>query len=162
MRYTLRPATADDRDGLFALRCATMRPYVEQTWHAWDATAQRALFEAALALTDMQVIVAGGGDAGLLHVERDADGIFLANIQIHPDFQNRGLGTAVIRTLLDEARTRGEPVRLQVLKVNHAACRLYQRLGFAITGETAHHVRLVWRPEGGIGGLGWGRLSEPA
>ena len=146
MRFTLRPATADDRDGLFALRCATMRPYVEQTWHTWDDADQRTRFETALALADMQVIVVGERDAGLLHVERDADGIFLANIQIHPDFQNRGLGTAVIRTLLDEAWARGEPVRLQVLKVNHAACRLYQRLGFTVTGETAHHVRLVWRP----------------
>ena len=146
MRFTLRPATAEDRDWLFAVRRATMRTYVRQTWHAWDDASQRARFEDSLALTDMQVIVTAGHDAGLLHVERDADGIFLANIQIHPDFQNRGLGTAVIRTLLDEARTRGEPVRLQVLKVNHAACRLYQRLGFAITGETAHHVHLIWRP----------------
>jgi len=148
MRFTLRPATTDDRDWLFALRHATMRPYVEETWHAWDDAVQRTRFEAALALelTDLQIIVTGGRDAGLLHVQHDADGVFLANIQVHPDFQNRGLGTAVIRALLGDAQARREPVRLQVLKVNRAACRLYQRLGFAVTGETEHHVLLMWRP----------------
>jgi ribosomal protein S18 acetylase RimI-like enzyme len=36
--------------------------------------------------------------------------------------------------VLDEARRSGKPVALQVLKVNPAR-RLYERLGFSVTGE---------------------------
>jgi RimJ/RimL family protein N-acetyltransferase len=48
--------------------------------------------------------------------------------------QRQGIGTSVIQQVLDEARRSGKPVALQVLKVNPAR-RLYERLGFSVTGE---------------------------
>ena len=146
MNFTLRPARAEDCDWLLALRTATMREYVEQTWGFWDEAAQRARFHDPLERANMHVIVAGGRDAGLLHVERNAGGVFLANIQIEPGLQNRGLGTAVIRRLLAEAQAGAAPVRLEVLTVNRAARELYARLGFVISTETETLTGMIWRP----------------
>jgi ribosomal protein S18 acetylase RimI-like enzyme len=146
MNFTLRPAQTEDCDWLVALRTATMREYVEQTWGFWDQAAQRARFHDPRERANMQVIVVAGRDAGLLHVERSAGDVFLANIQIKPEFQNRGLGTAVIRRLVAEAQAAGSPVRLQVLAVNRAARDLYERLGFVVSRETCTHCSMIWRP----------------
>src|SRR4051812_41029781 len=111
MTFTLRPATIEDADWLFAIRRATMRDYVEQAFGFWDDTGQRERFDESDELRNMQIIMLDGYDVGLLHVERSARDIFLANIQIAAVAQNRGLGTAVIRSLMDEARRAGVPLR---------------------------------------------------
>jgi ribosomal protein S18 acetylase RimI-like enzyme len=146
MQFTLRPASAADYPWLWSLKRLTMRKYVEETWGAWDDAAQEAFFRRTYRSETIQVLVVDGTNAGLLHLEREPAAIFLANIQIHPDFQNRGLGTAVIRDVLISARTLGLPVRLQVLQVNIAARQLYQRLGFRVSGETPTHVQMLWQP----------------
>jgi ribosomal protein S18 acetylase RimI-like enzyme len=66
--------------------------------------------------------------------------LFLAYVAILPAFQGRGVGTAIVRDLVEEARAQDLPVTLQVLKENPGARRLYERLGFAVTGEneTSH------------------------
>ncbi|HYD84131.1 MAG TPA: GNAT family N-acetyltransferase, partial [Opitutus sp.] len=65
--------------------------------------------------------------------------LFLANIQIHPAFQGNGLGSAVVRNVLESAAALQLSVRLQVLKVNTRARDLYLRLGFTIYQETLTH-----------------------
>jgi ribosomal protein S18 acetylase RimI-like enzyme len=147
--FTLRPATEADFRWLWELKRATMRGYVEQTWGAWDDHAQEDFFRSTYASDTIQVVEVGARAAGLLHVEHHADAIFLANIQIAPEFQNRGLGTAVIVALLEVAGRLRRPVRLQVLKVNTAAQRLYTRLGFDCTAETSTHQIMRWNPSTG-------------
>lgn len=146
MDFALRPATSADREWLSELRRVTMRHYVEETWHWWDDEAQTARFNDRAELAKTSIVTLDGHDAGLLHVERDSKGIFLANIQILPAFQNRGLGTALVRQLMAQGQAWGQSVRLQVLKVNTPARRLYERLGFRPTDETTTHVRMIWLP----------------
>jgi ribosomal protein S18 acetylase RimI-like enzyme len=46
--------------------------------------------------------------------------------------------------VMEEARARGVPVRLRVLKVNARARAFYERLGFVQTGETETHTLMEW------------------
>jgi len=147
MKFTLHPARPADAAWLYSVRRATMRGYVEDMFGHWDDDAQRARFHVPAELANMQIIRVDGRSAGLLHVERGLEDIFLANIQIEPRFQNLGLGSAVIRSLLAEGRQQRRPVRLQVLKTNPAARALYDRLGFVQSGETPEHVLMIWRPD---------------
>jgi ribosomal protein S18 acetylase RimI-like enzyme len=79
----------------------------------------------------------------VLDVSRPLGEIFLATIEIAPEWQRQGIGSAVIRNLQAEADSKGLPLRLQVLKANTSARRLYQRLGFQAAGETeTHHLML--------------------
>ena len=144
--FTLRSATETDYAWLWNLKRTTMRRYVELTWGTWDDDAQEKFFLKSYHPETVQVIAVDDRHAGLLHLEHDSDGIFLANIQIAPEFQNRGLGTAVIVALLEVAQRLRRPVRLQVLKVNTPAQRLYQRLGFTGAGETTTHRLMRWNP----------------
>ncbi|HET7094967.1 MAG TPA: GNAT family N-acetyltransferase [Thermomicrobiales bacterium] len=138
--HALRPATPDDAEFIHAARVLGLRPYVERTW-GWDDAEQAARFHARFDPARYQVIVVGGVDVGALSVERSADELFIADIEILPEWRGRGLGAAIIAALIGEARQRGLPTTLQVTKVN-PVIRLYRRLGFDIVGESATHVRM--------------------
>ena len=71
-------------------------------------------------------------------MERRVNTLFLANLQILPEEQGHGLGTAIIKAILAQAYDEGISVSLQVLKVNPAR-HLYERLGFVVSGETTTH-----------------------
>lgn len=144
--HTFRPAEAADYQWLWELKRATMRPYVELTWGHWDNAAQEEFFRRNFSSETVQVILVNGERAGLLNTEREQSEVFLANLQIHPGFQNRGLGSAVLRTVLDSATALRLPVRLQVLRVNQGAVRLYSRFGFKIYDETPTHRLMRWHP----------------
>ncbi|NYH86856.1 GNAT superfamily N-acetyltransferase [Actinopolymorpha cephalotaxi] len=81
------------------------------------------------------VIRLGDEGVGRLRVVRTPEKIFIGGIQIHPAFQGRGIGTAIITTLLEEASGREIPVELRVHRTNGNAERLYTRLGFRRNGE---------------------------
>jgi ribosomal protein S18 acetylase RimI-like enzyme len=59
---------------------------------------------------------------------------------INPEYQGRGIGTACIRRIIEDAVAFELPVRLRVLKVNSRAITFYQRLGFRSIGESDTHV----------------------
>ncbi|MEY3775217.1 MAG: hypothetical protein RLZZ129_1997 [Verrucomicrobiota bacterium] len=145
MAHSLRPISDADYLWLWSLKRETMRTYVELTWGKWDDDWQAERFRQNFRPDHVQVIVLDGQDAGLLHVVRSPEEIRLVNIQISPEFQNRGLGTEVMHALLAEARRDRLPLRLQVLKVNPAR-RLYERIGFAVAAETETHYQMRWTP----------------
>lgn len=63
------------------------------------------------------------------------DEIILVDIAVLPEWQNHGIGSFVLKGLLSDADSQKKSVYLQVLKSNVPAFRLYERLGFEITGE---------------------------
>lgn len=134
IEYALRPATDADYAFLFDLHAATIRPYVDATW-GWDDAVQRVMFRQRWNPTDTQIVVVDGVDAGVLRLRETETEVFLGLIEIHPAYQNQGLGTAIIQDILSEARQRSVPVLLHVLKANADARRLYERLGFEIIEE---------------------------
>jgi len=145
-RYQLRPATTGDFAFLQALNVATLKEYVAQTW-GWDDAAQAARFRAGFRPEASQIVLVEGREAGVLAVEQRPDALFITNIAIVPEQQGRGLGAALIDAVLAEAGRSGAATRLQVLRVNPAR-HLYERLGFAIEGETSTHYLLCAAPQG--------------
>ncbi|MBN3453783.1 GNAT family N-acetyltransferase [Mycobacterium sp. DSM 3803] len=124
-----RQATKADFEFIFDLHKQTLGPYVDLVW-GWDDEVQRAYLERTLDLDSTEIIVVDGGDVGRLNVEHRDGELFLGLIEITPDHQGRGIGAHIVQTLLDTAFADAKPVRLNVLKVNPRAHRLYRRLGF--------------------------------
>ncbi len=135
--YAFRLATAADADFVYRLNELTMRSYVEQTWGAWDEDFQRTFFKEHFRPDENEVIVSDNEAIGVRSIIRRPDYLFVANIQLLPEWQGRGIGRAILERLLEK-----EPrVELEVQKVNPAR-RLYERLGFVIFGETETHYQL--------------------
>jgi ribosomal protein S18 acetylase RimI-like enzyme len=141
----LRQATPNDLNQLFRLHRLTMHNHVEAIW-GWDEAQQEQRFRDRFDPSKYKIITYEGQDIGVLCIVEEEDRVSLHLIEILPEFQKRGLGTSVLGTVLTDAQRKGKPTVLQVFKIN-PALRLYQRLGFVITGETETHYLMRAEPE---------------
>ncbi len=86
-----------------------------------------------------------GRPIGRLYVDRDIDQIRLMDIALLPEYRNRGIGSALTRDLIDEARANNQFVGLYVWNGNRGAYRFYSRLGFEERGvESEMHIKMEW------------------
>jgi ribosomal protein S18 acetylase RimI-like enzyme len=69
---------------------------------------------------------------GVVDLELGPEAIVL-NVYVEPEWRRRGVGEALMRTLLDELARRG--IRRTVLHAAAAGRGLYERLGFVQTNE---------------------------
>ena len=70
--------------------------------------------------------------------------IYLDDISVLDSYQNRGIGTALLKTAEQYAdKLAITKLMLHVEKSNEAARRLYQRLGYEITSEEGSRYRMV-------------------
>ncbi len=141
----LWPATAADAEFIYATLREGMREYVAETWGEWDEAWQRESFESGFDAAVHRVVSLDGQDVGFIAVREDAGAIWLDRIYIAAAHRNRGLGSALVRDLLALAAGRNLPLRLRVLRANPAR-RVYERLGFAQSGESATHYEMEVRP----------------
>jgi RimJ/RimL family protein N-acetyltransferase len=137
----LTPAGAADEDRLFALHREAMHDYVDTTW-GWDEAWQRDFFARAYAPGRHALIVRGETLVGRICLSRHWRRLFLRDIELVAAERNRGLGTAIIRAVLELAHSEQRAVELIVLKCNPAQ-RLYARLGFSVVGDDG--ARLTMR-----------------
>jgi len=137
---TLRQATDQDRDFCWDLHRQTMQGYVTATWGCWDDIDQTQRFNAAFDTSRALIIELNEQPIGMLVVDRNCVPVKIFSIEISPTHQNKGHGTTIICGIIKDAADK--PVWLQVLKVNPAK-NLYQRLGFAVVGETATHWHMI-------------------
>jgi ribosomal protein S18 acetylase RimI-like enzyme len=144
--WTLRPAAADDRDFIVEVNRAAMGPYLEATF-GWDEAAQRAYFEERFDASGGQVIQVAGADVGELLVEDRPRELFLVRLALLPEWQGRGIGSAVVRMLAARAHERGVAVALDVFRTNPRAARLYESLGFTRTDETDTELSMRLEPK---------------
>ncbi|WP_299615923.1 GNAT family N-acetyltransferase [uncultured Tateyamaria sp.] len=95
-----------------------------------------------------RIITLDGVDIGRLYVDRQDDNLRIIELTLAPGYQGRGIGTDILRSLLNEAHGGKVPVRLMVEKTN-PALRLYLRHGFTQTDDQGQHLALEWRPHTG-------------
>ncbi|KMV29014.1 hypothetical protein AB733_20370 [Photobacterium swingsii] len=146
MKLALRKAQSSDLDYLVELRDATMRDYLLEiggnvTREAYERNIMWKFEEAA------QIIQVDGQDAGFWRVvfEEDKNRFYLDLVQVHPDFNGRGIGKTLIHNLIDQAQSEGKGLALSVWKINVAARRLYEKLGFVIYGEDGNEWLLEYK-----------------
>jgi ribosomal protein S18 acetylase RimI-like enzyme len=87
----------------------------------------------------------GGERIGRVVVDRPGTMLHIVDQAIVPHLRNRGIGTALMRVLLDEAARVQLPVRLYVASSNDPSLRLYLRLGFTPIEEIPAYIALEWR-----------------
>lgn len=142
----IRTRQSEDSDHGFLreLHHAAYREVVTRQFGTWVESDQDTWFEQTAA-SPIRVIELDGVPVGAISVHDAADHVFLAELQIAPEFQNQGIGSAMLRAELARATSLGLPIRLRVLLQNRALA-LYQRHGFTVTGETETHYLMAWEP----------------
>ena len=77
-----------------------------------------------------------------IKIENREGEYYLGLIEILPEYQGHGVGTAVIQDFLAAAQAHNLPATLHVLKSNDPARKLYERLGFTIVAEEKHKYKM--------------------
>ena len=103
---------------------AAKRAFVAQQFNAQDAWYREHYHD-----TSYDVILAGDEPAGRLYVARWQAEIRIVDIALLPPYRGRGLGTALLRRLMDEADEGQKSLTIHV-ETNNPARSLYDRLGF--------------------------------
>jgi ribosomal protein S18 acetylase RimI-like enzyme len=151
----LRPVLPEDEQFLYEVYKSTRSE--EMALWGWDSAQQDAFLkmqfkaqQLAYGMEDGQtettVILLEGRPVGRLVLTRTGNTIQLSDIALLTEYRNNGIGTALIKDLFDEATRAGKSVLLHVLKTNHRAMRLYERLGFKTTNESGMHFQMEWIP----------------
>ena len=135
---SFRKAHISDSEFAFTVKKAAFREYVEQVW-GWDDNYQRELHNRRFAAQDVCIIQFRGTDVGFLATSSTPDTLKVNQLFILPEYQGKGIGSACMMRIVDEARLEGKSVALQVLKVNTRGTAFYQRLGFLIVNESSTH-----------------------
>ncbi|NUS00355.1 MAG: GNAT family N-acetyltransferase [Kribbellaceae bacterium] len=147
--YRLRPAVPSDAEFLADVTLTATRAQGRLAADVDELAWREGFVEWTLEsiqdpATDLYVVTVDDRAVGRLRVSRTPQAVELNGIQLHPDVQNRGIGTAIINTLQDEATRRGVPLQLNVERDNPNARRLYDRLGFTKTAEDGAEDVLQW------------------
>nr|WP_055503760.1 GNAT family N-acetyltransferase [Nonomuraea pusilla] len=147
--WALRAATAADVETLAELRATVLRADLERVGR-YDAHRVRQRLRDSFSPLHTSVIMTGGELAGCVTVRPAEGGRLLEHFYLAPRHQGRGLGSAVLRTLMERADEQRAAVRLQVLQ-GSAARRLYERHGFVVESEDPVDVFMVRPPRDGAG-----------
>ena len=139
--YVMRRAAADDSSALFTLHRAAFGAYVEAIFGPWDPAVQTRLHREWFDPDRLWVIESDRQLVGVVYYFYD-DHLELSRISIHPDHQNKGIGSAVLHELLEEADRRQLATSLEVFEINPAR-RLYARLGFVEVSQEGHKIQMI-------------------
>jgi ribosomal protein S18 acetylase RimI-like enzyme len=132
-RAALRPARPEDFDYCAHLYFEGMESIIFRELNL-NMDAQAAGFRQRWDVTQVRIITLDGMDIGWLQSFVKDDALFLAQLFVEGALRRQGIGTKVVKGLIEEATRAGLAVTLGVVKTN-PALRLYERLGFRTTHE---------------------------
>jgi putative acetyltransferase len=156
--FSVRPARPDDATAILTLHrkvAALPGGLARQPGEVTADYVSHAMSAAAGGGVNLVAVSTDGVLCGELHVERMKIALFAhvltdLTVAVDPDWQGRGVGSALFRLLIDTARAMEPPVgriELGTGANNLGAQRLYQRLGFRIEGRLPGRGR---HPDGSV------------
>ena len=152
---TFRPAAAADDQFLLGVYGSTRLEELALT--NWDEAqrdafvrmqfnAQQAHYRQNYPEAEHLIIQLNGERAGRLYVAEIETQIRIVDVTVVAEYRNLGIGTAIIRQLMEEAAQIGKPLTIFVETFNRSY-RLFERLGFTKADESGYSHLLEWRPE---------------
>ncbi|HLT21555.1 MAG TPA: GNAT family N-acetyltransferase [Thermomicrobiales bacterium] len=156
MTVSLRPIRPDDEPLLYRLYASTREAEMALTgWTPEEIEdflrmqfhAQHTHYMQYPPTCYFNVIELDGAPIGRIYTAEWDEDLRLIEITLLPEYRNRGIGTRLIRDVMERARALGKPVRLHVENFNPAR-HLYERLGFTVLEERGFNLFMEWRGDG--------------
>jgi RimJ/RimL family protein N-acetyltransferase len=151
---TLRQVQPEDESFLAAVYGSTreqelaMTPWTAEQREAFirfQFAAQLAHYRTEYPLAEHSVITLGEQPIGRIYIDRRESEIRILDITLLPRHRGQGIGTPIIRRVMDEAvrDSKNLSIELDSFEQSH---QLFQRLGFKPTETTGFHTLFVWNP----------------
>lgn len=84
---------------------------------------------------------------GRFYVDRGEEAYRIIAIGLLEAYRGAGLGTKLVKSVMDKAAAEGKRVRLRVAWFNRPAQAFYERLGFKAVADTGDGFEMLWTPE---------------
>ncbi len=149
---TLRDAVPEDAEFLARLYCDVRSqetgawgwpPEQQELFLRMQFDAQWRSYRAGFPDATDRIICLGTAAIGRILTAQNPTTTRLIDIALLGVYRNRGIGTTLLRQLLQECERQGSALRLQVLQGN-PAIRLYQRLGFVQASADPMYAQMEW------------------
>ena len=151
-RVALRPVAQSDREFLYRLYATTRadelavvewdeaqkETFLRQQFEAQDTHYRRYYPDASF-----DVVLVDGLPAGRLYVDRWAEEVRIMDIALLPEHRRQGVGSFLLRRVMDEAAGSGRKVSIHVEMFN-PALELYARLGFVRVADRGVYHLMEW------------------
>ncbi|NOH31751.1 GNAT family N-acetyltransferase [Vibrio mediterranei] len=138
MTYSERAARSNDFDFLFELKKAAEYEAVSRVF-GWDESLQRHLHEVEWSQAKPTIIEIDGKRIGSYLLKPQDGGYYFGRFFLLPDYQGKGIGSAVIKDCIGKAKS--QPITLCYL-VGNQVHSLYERHGFRVTHQDEHFVHM--------------------
>ena len=138
------PISLDDYEFGYTIKEMVLKEYIEKTWGKWDNEKQKGYYSKNFKLENNYLIKYSGRKIGWLEYFEKEFLIEINQIFIHPEYQGKGIGSFIIKDIINKGINIKKPIILQVLKSNEKAIKLYQKLGFIEYEDTKTHLLLKY------------------
>ncbi|MDH6628002.1 GNAT superfamily N-acetyltransferase [Streptomyces sp. LBL] len=143
--WELRQASASDVEAVAGLRAVVLRADLERLGR-YDEQRVRQRLRDGFDPAHTWVIEVADMFAGCVALRPAEDAHWLEHFYLAPRLQGSGIGSGVLRGLLERGDRQGVLVRLNVLQGSPAR-RLYERHGFTVETEDLVDVFMVRKPD---------------
>ncbi len=137
MKVSLRPATHNDFAFAFEAKRQALGPYIVSRW-GWNEVFQLELHRTRWDERPWSIIELNGTPIGTLSVQEHNDHIRLGEFYVLPPYQRHGIGTMLLRQVIERSSALSVPVKLEYLKWSPVGS-LYRRHRFAVVSENETH-----------------------
>lgn len=148
MKYTLRKCTMDDIDFIFELKKLCIKWYIDIVY-GWNDEIQYVKTKKELNrnVNDMKIIFVDNIAVGVTTFSEEDVFYRVGLTMIHPDYQNKGIGSAVLKEYIKIAEKDNKKIIIKTYKDNPAQ-NLYKRLGFKVYHVDSTHIHLKINKKG--------------
>ncbi len=139
---TFAEVGSSDLEDLAGIRVAAMRESLERVGR-FDPIRARERLRSTFFPEHTRWIIFEGTKVGFCAVRPSPEGVHLDHLYIHPDYQSRGIGGAVLISIVSDAEKQGVSIFVGALKES-ASNRFYLRYGFLLRSEgdwDNHYIR---------------------
>lgn len=154
MAWHLRPSQPQDEAFLRRVYAASRADELAPT--GWDAARTEAFLRMQFDAQDQQyrsrhpharfdIIEVDGEAVGRLYVTRQPDRLHVIELALLPPWRGRGLGTALLSALQQQAAAEWLDLSIYV-EIHNPAQRLYRRLGFDTVSASGLYQLMQWQP----------------
>lgn len=133
-------AAEADYETVRAIHHVAYRDMVIRQYGAWQDDVQDEFFRKTWLRQPHHLVCVDGEVRGYCCIHEDDRSIRIREFAVLPDHQRQGIGSGVLERLIERATLARKEMKLNVMKTNESARRLYEHAGFIVLGENVTHL----------------------
>ena len=140
-KYVIRPAVDQDLQFCQSLHHKAYKVYISVIW-GWDEELQNKMFQDSFIIEGTWIISLGKQNIGYYKLNETEDNIYFCDIILDQNFQGIGIGSSILKAIIEASKAKNKVINLGVFKMNQRAMMLYRRFGFKVVEETQTHYMM--------------------